>query len=265
MTGPGPNSSPQSNGMRPILVLNSGSSSLKFGVFVEGEDERLLFEGSADGIGRADGSLTIRSADGAALLAEDHLLESQEQALQKLAGALAEYIPDGPVAVGHRVVHGGPKLREHQQITPDMLQQLKAAVHFAPLHIPQALALIEQAQKLFPQCPHFACFDNAFHRSMPEIARRLPLPARYFDEGVMHYGFHGLSYESIVHRLGDRLPERAIFAHLGSGSSLAAVRHWNARPFLYQLRSDKTGTRGVGYDTRKEAYSGTDCEPAAAG
>ncbi len=246
MTGPGPNSSPQSNGMRPILVLNSGSSSLKFGVFVEGEDERLLFEGSADGIGRADGSLTIRSADGAALLAEDHLLESQEQALQKLAGALAEYISDGPVAVGHRVVHGGPKLREHQQITPDMLQQLKAAVHFAPLHIPQALALIEQAQKLFPQCPHFACFDNAFHRSMPEIARRLPLPARYFDEGVMHYGFHGLSYESIVHRLGDRLPERAIFAHLGSGSSLAAVRHGRSIDTSMGL----TPTGGVPMGTR---------------
>jgi len=213
-----------SGSAQTVLVLNSGSSSLKFGVFRRGdEDEDLLLEGSAEGIGRDNGSLKIRSADGKVLLSQEHLLESQQEALQKLASSLAQHLHEVPAAVGHRVVHGGPHLREHQLLTPDVVQQLEAAVHFAPLHIPQAVALIKQAQAIFPDCLHFACFDNAFHRTMPEVAAHLPLPVRYFEQGVIHYGFHGISYESIVHRLGDALPARAIFAHLGSGSSVAAV------------------------------------------
>ncbi len=212
----------------PILVLNSGSSSLKFGVFsprpgVSGEED-LVLEGSADGIGRDSGTLDIRSADGVSLLSEKHLLESQPEALQKLASALAVHLPAPPIAVGHRVVHGGPHLREHQRITPDLLRQLRDAVHFAPLHIPQAIALIDQAQTTWPDCPHFACFDNAFHRTMPEVATHLPIPTRYFEQGVIRYGFHGLSCESIVFRLGETLPPRAIFAHLGNGSSVTAVQ-----------------------------------------
>lgn len=209
-----------------ILILNSGSSSLKFGVFAPGSGtEDLLLEGSAEGVGRPNGSLEIRSAAGESLLSEDHLLESQEEALKKLASALAKHLLTPPIAVGHRVVHGGPHLREHQRITPALLDQLRSAVHFAPLHIPQALTLIEQAQRMFPACPHFACFDDAFHRTMPEVAAHLPLPGRYFEQGVIRYGFHGLSCESIVERLDRDLPERAIFAHLGNGSSLTAVRN----------------------------------------
>ncbi len=208
-----------------ILVLNSGSSSLKFGVFRRGQkDEELLFEGSADGVGREDGKLVVRAADGETLLSQDHVSESQPEALEKIAFALRTHLSNGPAAVGHRVVHGGPHLREHQLLTPDVLRQLKAAVHFAPLHIPPAIALIEAAQKTFSACPHFACFDDAFHRTMPEVASHLPLPARYFEQGVMRYGFHGISYESIVHRIGEAIPEHAIFAHLGSGSSVVAVR-----------------------------------------
>ena len=207
-----------------ILVLNSGSSSLKFGLYRRGpEDEELVLEGSSEGIGRESGGVHIRSADGQVLLAQDNVLESQRDALSKLASALSEHLHAAPVAVGHRVVHGGPHLREHQRLTPEVLEQLQAAVHFAPLHIPQALELIQQAQQIFPECPQFACFDNAFHRTMPEVATHLPLPRRYFEQGVIRYGFHGLSYESLVHRLGSDLPRRAVFAHLGNGSSLAAV------------------------------------------
>jgi acetate kinase len=206
-----------------ILVLNSGSSSLKFGVYRKGaQDEELLLEGSADGIARS-GSLKIKSADGKALLEEDHVLESQPDALKKIAKALAQQNDAKPIAVGHRIVHGGPKLREHQLITPEVLRELKAAVHFAPLHIPPALALVKEAEKIFSDCPHFACFDNAFHRTMPEVARHLPLPTKYYDEGVVRYGFHGLSCESLVHQLGSELPPRAVFAHLGNGSSLTAL------------------------------------------
>jgi acetate kinase len=126
--------------------------------------------------------------------------------------------------VGHRVVHGGPNLRTHQLITPQVLEQLRAATHFAPLHIPQALKLIAAAQSIFPSARHFACFDDAFHKTMPEVASHLPIPTRYFEAGVRRYGFHGLSYESLVHHFGARLPQRAIFAHLGNGASLCAVR-----------------------------------------
>jgi acetate kinase len=206
-------------------VLNSGSSSLKFGVFRRGaDDEEALFNGSADGIGRDEGSLVLKSADGKTVYEKKHVLESQQEALKTIATALAENLHDPIAAVGHRVVHGGPKLREHQLITPDVVRTLEGALHFAPLHVPQALKLIKEAQGIFKDCPHYACFDDAFHRTMPEVAARLPLPAKYFEQGVMRYGFHGLSYESLVYRLGDALPARAVFAHLGSGSSVCAVR-----------------------------------------
>ena len=208
-----------------ILVLNSGSSSLKFGVYYRGaNDEEPLLTGSAAGIGRDNGTLHIRSSSGERLLQRDGILESQVDALAAVAAAIREHIHASPWAVGHRVVHGGPKLRRHQLITPQVMDDLRSATHFAPLHIPQALSLIASAQSIFPEAKHFACFDDAFHRTIPEVASHLPLPQRYYDAGIRRYGFHGLSYESLVHHFGDQLPERAIFAHLGNGSSLCALR-----------------------------------------
>ncbi|MEM5457904.1 acetate/propionate family kinase [Paraburkholderia phytofirmans] len=210
---------------RTILVLNSGSSSLKFGLFRHsGDDESLLLEGSAEGIGRDDGSLRIKAPDGQVLVQQERVLESQVDALQKLAQVLTEQHHARPSAVGHRVVHGGPHLREHQRITADVRRQLHDAVHFAPLHIPPALALIDEAEKIFDDAPHFACFDTAFHATLPPRAAHLALPRRYAEAGVMRYGFHGLSYESLVTRLGADLPARAVFAHLGNGSSVCALR-----------------------------------------
>ena len=208
-----------------ILVLNSGSSSLKFGVYYRGaSDEEPLLTGSADGIGRSNGSLRIRSADGKSLLQRDSGHESQDHALRALAKAMREHISDAPAAVGHRVVHGGPQLRTHQLITPQVLEELRKATHFAPLHIPQALSLIASAQSIFRSAAHFACFDDAFHRTIPAVAARFPLPRSYFDAGIRRYGFHGLSYESLMNHFGAKMPRRAIFAHLGNGSSLCAVR-----------------------------------------
>jgi acetate kinase len=209
-----------------ILALNSGSSSLKFGLYRPGaSDEESVLTGSAEGIGRGSGTLNIRASDGSSLVGNEHVLESQSAALTTLAAAIAKHVHATPVAVGHRVVHGGPNLLTHQLITPQVLDQLRAATHFAPLHIPQALTLIFAAQKIFPQAAHFACFDTAFHRTMPELASHLPIPQRYFDAGIRRYGFHGLSYESLVHHFGAQLPARAIFAHLGNGASLCAVRN----------------------------------------
>lgn len=210
----------------PILAINSGSSSLKFGIYLPGAtDEEPLLTGSADGIGRDNGSLRIRSSDGKPLLERDCIHESQSDALNTLATAIREHTESAPVAIGHRVVHGGPNLSRHQIITPQVLDQLRLATHFAPLHIPQALSLIATAESIFPSAVQFACFDDAFHRTIPEIASHFPLPHRYFDEGIRRYGFHGISYESLVHHFGAKLPKRAIFAHLGNGSSLCALRN----------------------------------------
>jgi len=209
-----------------ILVLNSGSSSLKFGIYYHGAtDEEPLLTGGADCIGRSNGALTIRASDGKPLVQSESILESQSDALTALAAAIQEHIHTVPVAVGHRVVHGGPKLRTHQLITPQVLDQLHSATHFAPLHIPLALTLIASAQSIFPSAAHYACFDDAFHSTIPEVASHLPLPQRFFEAGIRRYGFHGLSYESLVHHFGAELPERAIFAHLGNGASLCALRN----------------------------------------
>jgi acetate kinase len=207
-----------------ILVLNSGSSSLKFGVYAkDADDEKPQLTGSADGIGRNTGTLKILSGDGKPLVTRENTSESQSDALATLATEIQQHIHTAPIAVGHRVVHGGPNLVAHQLITPQLLDELRAATHFAPLHIPQALALIDSAQTNFPSAAQFACFDDAFHQTMPEIAAHLPIPQKYFDAGIRRYGFHGLSYESLVHHFGAKLPARTIFAHLGNGASLCAV------------------------------------------
>jgi acetate kinase len=230
-----------------ILVLNSGSSSLKFGVYRRGvSDEEPVLTGSAEGIGRGNGTLNIRSCDGTTLVTRQRIHESQSDALITLAAAIQEHVRTALVAVGHRIVHGGPNLRTHQLITPQVLDQLRSATHFAPLHIPQALTLIASAQSIFSSAAHYACFDDAFHRTMPEVASHLPLPQRYFDAGIRRYGFHGLSYESLVRRFGSRLPERAIFAHLGNGASLCALRNGRSIDTTMGL----TPTGGIPMGTR---------------
>jgi acetate kinase len=230
-----------------VLVLNSGSSSLKFGVYRRSaDDEEPLLTGSAQGIGHSNGALHIRSSDGSELVARESIVESQDDALSILASAIKEHIRIPPSAVGHRIVHGGPKLLMHQKITPQVVEQLRAAVHFAPLHIPQALALVASAQSVFSSAEHFACFDDAFHQTIPEVASHFPLPQRFFDAGIRRYGFHGLSYESLAHHFGTKLPARAIFAHLGSGASLCAVREGRSVDTTMGL----TPTGGIPMGTR---------------
>jgi acetate kinase len=208
-----------------ILVINTGSSSLKFGLYREQDnDEQVLFDGLADGIGQSNGTLEVKDEAGKTLRSEKIGFVSRHDALSHAARWLNELSPGRPYAVGHRVVHGGPRLVNHQPITPALVAELKACVHFAPLHIPMALQLISEARQAYPDVPEFACFDTAFHTTLPETAARFPLSRALFDEGIRRYGFHGLSYESIVHRLGDKLPSRVVIAHLGSGASLAAVK-----------------------------------------
>lgn len=208
-----------------ILVINTGSSSLKFGLYAEQNgDEQVLLDGLADGIGQSSGTLEVKDAAGKKLRSENLGFASRHDALSHAARWLDELSPGKPYAIGHRVVHGGPRLVQHQRITPAVVAELQACVHFAPLHIPMAIQLIAEAEQSYPVVPQFACFDTAFHRTMPETAARFPLSRQLFDDGIRRYGFHGLSYESIVHQLGDKLPSRTVMAHLGSGASLVAVK-----------------------------------------
>ena len=208
-----------------ILVINSGSSSLKFGLYVQRDgEEQAVLDGLADGIGRDSGKLELKDLHGQTLRSESVRFASEDEALSQAARWLAEFSQLTPVGVGHRVVHGGPHLLAHQLITPAVLTELQNCIHFAPLHIPTALRLITAAEKAYPQLPQFACFDTAFHTTIPEAGSRFPLPRPLFDEGIHRYGFHGLSYESIVYRLGAELPSQTVIAHLGNGASLAAVK-----------------------------------------
>ena len=210
--------------MKPTLVINSGSSSLKFGLFVErGGDEHALVRGNADAIGSERGQLEIVDEQGKTLTKETQRFDSQKEALTHITRQLADFKYEAPAAVGHRIVHGGPHLVTHQLISDDVLSTLQKSVHFAPLHIPPAVELIRHTEKLFPQVPQFACFDTAFHQTMPDAAYRFAIPEEYFAKGVRRYGFHGLSYASIVHALGKHLPARTVVAHLGSGASLVAL------------------------------------------
>ena len=183
-----------------VLALNSGSSSLKFS----------LYRVDPAGVNRLLGE-TIDTAD--------HL-----QAFGRVTSVLAGSGTPPPDAIGHRIVHGGPALRQHGLIDDAVLLQLHAAVAFAPLHSPQALALIGLAQKHFPGIPEVACFDTQFHADLPDVARVFPIARELQSEGIHRYGFHGLSLESIVRQLGDGVPERLVIAHLGNGASITALK-----------------------------------------
>ncbi len=207
-----------------LLVLNSGSSSLKFGVFLAQHGEiRPAFTGAVEGIGKEDGRLRLRSADGREIHDRKHEISEQADAVAAIADDIHELDLPPLAGIGHRVVHGGPSLREHQRITPEVLEQLAAASEFAPLHVPVTLKLIAAAQRSFPGVPEFACFDTVFHKTLPEAAARFALPERFWQAGVRRYGFHGLSCESVLHALGADVLRRIIIAHLGNGASVTAI------------------------------------------
>ena len=207
-----------------ILCLNSGSSSLKFALYQPGEAETLLAAGAVERLGLPGGYLGIRDAD-KKVLTETHSDVPDHQAAVHATFAMLDqlHFPQ-PAAVGHRLVHGGPDHAAPERVTPQLMASLRRLVAFAPLHLPSEIQGIEAVAARFPGLPQVACFDTAFHRRMPEVAQRFPLPRALWDEGLRRYGFHGLSYEYIVETLGTAARGRTIIAHLGNGASMAAVR-----------------------------------------
>lgn len=209
-----------------ILALNSGSSSLKFGLYRVGPSKAdMLVSGEAEAIGESDAKFHAIDPSGDTILSETTPITDQEDAVARIGTFLADGKFPVAAAVGHRVVHGGPRLLRHSLIDGAVLKQLKDAVPFAPLHIPAALAIIRFAQANFPNRPQVACFDTSFHADLPDVASTLPIPKNLRSEGIRRYGFHGLSCESIVHQLTGNLPERLIVAHLGNGASVTAIRN----------------------------------------
>ena len=208
-----------------ILALNSGSSSLKFGLYRVGTSRaELLLSGEAEAIGDKGGKFHAQDSRGNALLSETASIPSQREAIIRVGRLLADSKMPAPDAIGHRIVHGGPKLRKHCLIDDAVLRELEAATAFAPLHTPSALSVIRFAQEHFRGLSQAACFDTAFHAGLPEVARVLPIAKELQADGIQRYGFHGLSCELIVRQLADDLPERLIIAHLGNGASITAVK-----------------------------------------
>ena len=218
--------------MDPILVVNAGSSSVKFQVFaVEGaSDLTLQIKGQVDGIGTQP-RLHARAPGGIEVV--DQRFESSEvpdvpAALATAATWLGRQYDIMPIAVGHRVVHGGPLYDRPVLIDAEVLKNLEQYVPLAPLHQPNNLAPIRSLLARNPDLPQVACFDTAFHRGHDAVADRYALPEHFYADGVRRYGFHGLSYEYIAQRLPEVAPEiaqgRVIVAHLGSGASMCALR-----------------------------------------
>ena len=210
--------------IHPILSLNSGSSSLKFALYELGNGREVrLVQGAAERIGLPGGRLWLRGPEKNLLLDEQGHFQDHGEVMESFFTAAPRLQLPRPAAIGHRLVHGGPDLTEPKRVTPELIEKLKTLIPFAPLHLPSEIHIIELCRHRLPEVHQVACFDTAFHRGMPEIAQRLPLPRILWDEGVRRYGFHGLSYEYIVNKLGPKAQGRTIIAHLGNGASLAAV------------------------------------------
>ena len=210
----------------PVLVFNSGSSSIKFGIYETAEGRRTkLFEGAVDGIGTDLGKFWLKDAADKKLIDQTPALPTRAVAFGLVIEALHSGDFPAPAAIGHRMVCGGPTVLENQFITPELIDEMERYTAFAPLHTPIAVYIMREALRLFPGVPNFVCLDSYFHRTMSEVASHMPIPAEYVAMGVRRFGAHGISYESIVYQLGKDVPEKLIVAHLGNGASISAIRN----------------------------------------
>ena len=212
-----------------LLTINTGSSSLKAGLYDADETERLILSARAERIGQAGGRLQIDAAQAVPLDTRRLDIGNHRAAVDMLLDWLKHHeYGVGLAAVGHRIVHGGSAFSQPQIISAEMVVALRQIVPIDPDHLPQALDAIEAVGAAYPAIPQVACFDTAFHRQMPRVAQIYALPYQLTEAGVVRFGFHGLSYESIMHDLRALDPHAAdgkvIIAHLGNGASMAAVR-----------------------------------------
>jgi acetate kinase len=217
---------------RRLLTINTGSSSLKAALYRLWEDatETLELRVEASRIGDRGSALRLVDARGETLDERQDDLPDHAAALDALLSRLRDrgLDRDDLVAVGHRIVHGGDRYREPQRVAPEVVADLQALMPLDPNHLPQAIAAIEAVGRAYPAVTQVVCFDTAFHSRMPRVARLYALPRRLAEEGIIRYGFHGLSYEYVVDELRrvdrEAYDGRVVVAHLGNGASMAAVR-----------------------------------------
>jgi acetate kinase len=217
--------------MRNVLTLNGGSSSIRFAFYDADDASRQVLAGKIDRIGLSDTTLTVDEPQRGTTSRTQIKMDAADYRTAVIY--LMDWLASHPLfakvgAVGHRVVHG-MQHSNPERVTPELLAELKRITPYDPEHLPGEIELMESVSRLHPELPQVACFDTAFHRSMPRVATLLPIPRRYEAKGVQRYGFHGLSYTYLMAelaRLGDPAAARGrvILAHLGNGASLAAVR-----------------------------------------
>jgi acetate kinase len=235
-----------------ILTINGGSSSIKFALFETADSLRRILGGGIDRIGQPEATLRVKGLNPVDNVTRPVTAPDLTAAVGALIDGIEERSGhDAFIAVGHRVVHGGPKYSQPQRITAEMVEELRQLSPFDPEHLPEEILLTEAFHRRFPDLPQVACFDTAFHHDLPRVAQLLPIPRRYEALGVRRYGFHGLSYAFLMGELA-RLagPEvaqgRVILAHLGNGASLAAVHRGKSMDTSMSF----TPTAGVPMSTR---------------
>jgi len=235
-----------------ILIINGGSSSIKFALFEAGESLRRILEGAIDRIGMTAPNFVVKGLDRTENFSRPMTAPDHTVAVSTLMDWVEARIGRGTLtAVGHRVVHGGPKYSEPQRITAEMVEELRRLSPFDPEHLPEEILLTEAFHRRFPDLPQVACFDTAFHHDLPRVAQQLPIPRRYEAQGVRRYGFHGSSYAFLMGELArlagaEAAQGRVILAHLGNGASLAAVHHGKS----IDTSMSFTPTAGVPMSTR---------------
>ncbi len=242
---------------RQILAVNGGSSSIKFAIFGVGlgnsDSPQRRLHGQIERIGQPGTTMSVATAGAQESRPESRVVSaaSHEEAAERLIELLSESKAlSCLIGIGHRVVHGGTKLVEHRRITAEVVAELKRTIPLDPAHLPREIALVEAFQERLPNVQQVACFDTAFHRDLPRVATLLPIPRRFLDAGVRRFGFHGLSYTYLLAELERIAPReaagRVVFAHLGSGASLAAVQ--GGRPIDTSMAF--TPTAGIVMGTR---------------
>jgi acetate kinase len=235
-----------------ILTINGGSSSIKFALFETGESLRRILGGGIDRIGQPGATLRVKGLNPGDNFSRPVTAPDLNAAVGALIDGIEERSGhDAFAAVGHRVVHGGPKYSQPQRITAEMVEELRRLSPFDPEHLPEEILLTEAFHRRFPELPQVACFDTAFHHDLPRVAQLLPIPRRYEAQGVRRYGFHGLSYAFLMGELarlaGTKAAQgRVILAHLGNGASLAAVHRGKSMDTSMSF----TPTAGVPMSTR---------------
>jgi acetate kinase len=211
-----------------ILTINGGSSSLKCAIFHVGPPLTRVASCLVDRIGFPEGTLTLTDVAGGTSERRTIQAAHHKDCVDPLIAWLEQKVANTDlIAIGHRVVQGGHRYSEPERLTPEVIDELRRLSPYDPEHLPAGIELIETLGRRYPMLPQVACFDTAFHRAMPRVARLLPIPRRYDAAGVQRYGFHGLSYASLMTELRRLAPHEAngriILAHLGNGASMVAV------------------------------------------